>query len=75
MFKNCQSQEGLDGNYSALLRISNREVIARFEQERQALAIMDHPNIADSRKIPGNCIPADDRPVDLSRGGNRIELG
>ncbi|MDZ4401913.1 serine/threonine-protein kinase [Prosthecobacter sp.] len=28
------------------LGMDTREVIARFEQERQALAIMDHPNIA-----------------------------
>ena len=26
--------------------IDSREVIARFEQERQALAVMDHPNVA-----------------------------
>jgi serine/threonine protein kinase len=26
--------------------IDTREVIARFEAERQALALMDHPNIA-----------------------------
>lgn len=26
--------------------MDTREVIARFEAERQALAIMDHPNIA-----------------------------
>jgi len=28
------------------LGMSTREVVARFEQERQALALMDHPNIA-----------------------------
>src|SRR3954453_5819962 len=28
------------------LGMDTREVIARFEQERQALAMMDHPNIA-----------------------------
>src|SRR5678809_383616 len=28
------------------LGMDTKEVIARFEQERQALAIMDHPNIA-----------------------------
>ncbi|MBL9130087.1 MAG: serine/threonine protein kinase, partial [Verrucomicrobiaceae bacterium] len=28
------------------LGMDTREVIARFEQERQALAVMDHPNIA-----------------------------
>src|SRR4029450_6044100 len=26
--------------------MDTREVVARFEQERQALALMDHPNIA-----------------------------
>jgi serine/threonine protein kinase len=28
------------------LGMDTKEVIARFEQERQALAMMDHPNIA-----------------------------
>ena len=28
------------------LGMDTREVVARFEQERQALAMMDHPNIA-----------------------------
>ncbi len=28
------------------LGMETREVVARFEQERQALAMMDHPNIA-----------------------------
>ena len=26
--------------------MDSREVVARFESERQALALMDHPNIA-----------------------------
>jgi hypothetical protein len=28
--------------------MDTKEVIARFEQERQAMAMMDHPNIARS---------------------------
>jgi serine/threonine protein kinase len=28
------------------LGMDTRQVVARFEQERQALAMMDHPNIA-----------------------------
>src|SRR5262245_40198067 len=28
------------------LGMDTRQVVARFEQERQALALMDHPNIA-----------------------------
>jgi eukaryotic-like serine/threonine-protein kinase len=33
----------------------SREVIARFEQERQALAVMDHPNVA--RVLDGGITP------------------
>jgi serine/threonine protein kinase/tetratricopeptide (TPR) repeat protein len=53
-----------------------RQVIARFEAERQALALMEHPNIAKvldagttnvagSRREP---LPADASPVDTSHG-------
>ena len=37
------------------LGMDTREVIARFESERQALALMDHPHIAqvfDARATP-----------------------
>ncbi len=30
------------------LGMDTRQVVARFEAERQALAVMDHPNIAKS---------------------------
>jgi serine/threonine protein kinase len=36
--------------------MDSRQVVARFEAERQALALMDHPNIAkvhDGGTIPG----------------------
>ena len=36
--------------------MDTREVVARFEAERQALAVMDHPNIAkvlDARRHGG----------------------
>jgi serine/threonine protein kinase len=36
--------------------MDSRQVIARFEAERQALALMDHPNIA--RVFDGGAIPA-----------------
>jgi serine/threonine protein kinase/WD40 repeat protein len=36
--------------------MDTRQVVARFEQERQALAIMDHPNIA--RVLDGGATPA-----------------
>ena len=35
--------------------MDSRAVIARFEQERQALAVMDHPNIA--RVLDGGITP------------------
>ncbi|MBX3373033.1 MAG: serine/threonine protein kinase [Phycisphaeraceae bacterium] len=36
--------------------MDSRSVIARFEQERQALAVMDHPNVA--RVLDGGVTPA-----------------
>jgi serine/threonine protein kinase len=36
--------------------MDSREIIARFEAERQALALMDHPNIA--RMFEGGATPA-----------------
>ncbi len=38
------------------LGMDTREFVARFEQERQALAMMDHPNIA--RVLDGGATPA-----------------
>ena len=38
--------------------MDTREVLARFESERQALAVMDHPNIAkalDAGTTEGGC--------------------
>ena len=55
------------------LGMDTRQVIARFEQERQALALMDHPNIA--RVIDGGAT-ATGRPffvMDLVRGEPIIE--
>ena len=34
--------------------MDTRQVIARFEAERQALAMMDHPNIAKVLSTPGS---------------------
>ncbi|MFO0847715.1 MAG: tetratricopeptide repeat protein [Gemmataceae bacterium] len=48
--------------------MGSREVVARFEQERQALALMDHPNIA---KVLDAGTAADGRPyfvMELVRG-------
>ena len=48
--------------------MGSREVVARFEQERQALALMDHPGIA--RVLDGGTAP-DGRPffvMELVRG-------
>ena len=54
------------------LGMDTREVIARFEAERQALAMKDHPNIAkvlDAGMTLG--APASRRPV--SEDGNKCE--
>ncbi|HKB06118.1 MAG TPA: protein kinase, partial [Gemmataceae bacterium] len=40
--------------------MDSRQVIARFEQERQALALMDHPNIA--RVLDAGTVEAQGRP-------------
>ena len=41
--------------------MDSREVVARFEAERQALALMDHPNIARSL-MPGTIAAEAGRP-------------
>jgi serine/threonine protein kinase len=41
------------------LGMDTKQVVARFEAERQALAMMDHPNIA--RVLDGGC-PESGRP-------------
>ncbi len=54
------------------LGMDTKQVVARFEAERQALAMMDHPNIAkvlDAGMTLG--APASRRP--LGEGGERIE--
>src|SRR5262245_20231814 len=49
--------------------MDSRAVLARFEAERQALALMDHPNIA---KVLDAGTRADGRPyVVMERGGGR----
>jgi serine/threonine protein kinase len=40
------------------LGMDTRQVVARFEQERQALAMMDHPNIAQGASTPARPPPA-----------------
>jgi serine/threonine protein kinase/tetratricopeptide (TPR) repeat protein len=45
--------------------MDTRQVVARFEAERQALALMDHPNIA--RVLDGGCIG----PLPDGRGSGR----
>ena len=56
------------------LGMDTREVVARFEQERQALALMDHPSIA--RVLDGGATEAG-RPffaMELVRGGPVTEF-
>src|SRR5262245_46911275 len=54
--------------------MDSRQVIARFEAERQALALMDHPNIArvlDGGQTPPVCAGCSPRPyfvMDLVKG-------
>ena len=41
--------------------MDTKSVIARFESERQALALMDHPNIArvlDGGATEADCVPS-----------------
>ena len=54
--------------------MDTKAVLARFEQERQALALMDHPNIAkvlDGGLTPQHLVPSDLRCTftKLARGG------
>ncbi len=51
--------------------MDTRQVIARFEAERQALALMDHPNIA---KVFDAGTTNIDRSLRERNGGSRIEL-
>src|SRR5437773_3222139 len=55
------------------LGMDTRQVIARLEAERQALAIMDHPNIAKIHDagITDDPLPASDHPSDESRSSGR----
>jgi hypothetical protein len=52
------------------LGMDTKAVVARFEAERQALALMDHPNIA--KVLDAGTIGAHDSP--LSRNNNRTCL-
>jgi WD40 repeat protein len=51
--------------------MDSRAVIARFEQERQALAMMDHPNIA---KVLDGGLTADQRPFFVMELVNGLPL-
>ncbi|MFZ4575317.1 MAG: protein kinase domain-containing protein [Phycisphaerales bacterium] len=63
--------------------LGNRRIIARFEQERQSLALMDHPNIArlfDAGETEGGCpyfvmeyCPG--KPIDRFCDENKLPIG
>jgi eukaryotic-like serine/threonine-protein kinase len=56
--------------------MDSRQVLARFEAERQALSLMDHPNIA--KVLDAGVVQAEDRrreTVGNEAGGERLEAG
>jgi len=55
--------------------MDTREVVARFEAERQALAVMDHPNIAKvfDAGMTEAPLPASGHPLPSDRGGIKGE--
>jgi len=56
--------------------MDTRQVIARFEAERQALALMDHPNIARVFDGGESCTSASPSPRRISLGeGGRLRSG
>jgi hypothetical protein len=58
--------------------MDTRQVIARFEAERQALALMDHPNIArilDAGATETGRVPGDQRKRQMSPRACRVDRG
>jgi serine/threonine protein kinase len=57
------------------LGMDTKQVIARFDAERQALAMMDHPNIAKifDAGITDAPLPVSDHPLPVGRGEGRGE--
>src|SRR3989449_8809610 len=57
------------------LGMDTKQVIARFEAERQALALMDHPNIAKifDAGITDAPLPASGHPLPVRRGEGQGE--
>ena len=55
--------------------MDTKEVIARFEAERQALALMDHPNIARilDAGVTDTPHPVSDHPLPVGRGEGQGE--
>src|SRR5262249_52785933 len=55
------------------LGMETKQVVARFEAERQALALMDHPNIAKffDAGVTGHPLPSDGR----GAGGEGVSAG